>query len=187
MMLSSGELRKGLVIELDGELYYILDYHHIKLGRGAAQVRLKLRNIGAGHTTERTFSAGEMFHRVILEQRPAQYLYQDGELYYFMNQENFEQIMLDAEQLGEALNYLKEGLTVQISMHEGHPLSVELPISVELKVIDTGPSFKGDTAQGGGKPATLETGITIQVPFFIKSGDIVRVDTRSGEYIERAS
>lgn len=186
-MIGSTEARKGIVIELDGRLYQVVDYQHIKLGRGSAQVRLKLRDIRAGHNIERTFQAGDRFHRVHLEERPAQYLYQDGELYYFMDQENFEQTILTAEQLGSALNYLKEGQVLQISIHDGQPLGVELPITVDLKVADTGPAFRGDTAQGGGKPAILETGITIQVPFFVETGNIVRVDTRSGEYLERVS
>ncbi len=186
-MIDSTEARKGVVIDLDGRLYYVLDYQHIKMGRGSAQVRLRLRDIAAGHTIERTFQSGDRFPRVRLEERPAQYLYQDGALYYFMDQESFDQIPLNAEQLGTTLNYLKEGMTVQITIHDGQPLGLELPITVDLKVTDTGPSFKGDTAQAGGKPATLETGITVQVPFFVDIGDTVRVDTRSGEYLERVS
>jgi elongation factor P len=186
-MIDSTEARKGIVIELDGHLYQVTDYQHIKMGRGSAQVRLKLRDIRAGHTIERTFQAGERFHRARLEERPAQYLYREGNLYYFMDQESFEQSTLTAEQLGSALDYLKEGMVLQISIHDGQPIGTELPIVVELEVSETGPAFKGDTAQSGGKPATLETGITIQVPFFIERGDIVRVDTRSGEYVERVS
>ena len=186
-MIDSGELRKGITIELDGSLYYILEYQHIKLGRGSAQVRLRLRDIKAGHTIERTFQAGERFKRAYLEERPAQYLYQDGDLYYFMDQENFEQIPLTREQLGDAINYLKEGLVVQLSSYEGKAIGVELPTTVDLKITETGPSFKGDTSQGGTKPATLETGITIQVPFFLETGDIIKVDTRTGEYLERVS
>lgn len=184
-MIDSTEARKGVVIELEGRLYYVLGYQHIKLGRGSAQVRLKLRDIAAGHTTERTFPSGDRFPRVQLEQRAAQYSYQDGSLYYFMDQESFDQIPLTAEQLGDALNYLKEGLIVQVTAHEGQHLGIELPTTVDLRVTDTGPAFKGDTSQGGGKPATLETGITIQVPFFVTVEDIVRVDTRTGEYLER--
>ena len=187
MVLDSGELRKGFVIDLEGNLYYILDHRHIKVGRGSAQVRLKLRDVKAGHTIERTFQAGERFRQVRLESRPTQYLYQDGELYYFMDQENFEQIPLTTGQLGGALNYLKEGMTLQIAIYEGQPLGVELPITVDLGVAETPPSFKGDTAQGGSKPAVLETGITVQVPFFVEIGDVIRVDTRSGEYLERVS
>jgi elongation factor P len=186
-MIESTEARKGIVIELDGHLYQVTDYQHIKMGRGSAQVRLKLRDIRAGHTIERAFQAGERFHRVRLEERPAQYLYREGNLYYFMDQESFEQLTVTAEQLGSALNYLKEGMVLQISIHDGQPIGTELPITVDLEVSETGPAFKGDTAQSGGKPATLETGITIQVPFFIERGDIVRVDTRSGEYVERVS
>ncbi len=186
-MIDSTEARKGIVIELDGHLYHVTDYQHIKLGRGSAQVRLKLRDIRAGHTIERTFQSGERFHRVRVEERPAQYLYRDGDLYYFMDQESFEQSTLTAEQLASALDYLKEGTVLQISIHDGQPIGIELPITVDLEVTETGPAFKGDTAQSGGKPAILETGITVQVPFFVASGDIVRVDTRSGEYVERVS
>jgi elongation factor P len=186
-MIDSTEARKGIVIELDGHLYQVADYQHIKIGRGSAQVRLKLRDIRAGHTIERAFQAGERFRRVRLEERPAQYLYRDGNLFYFMDQESFEQSTLTAEQLGSALDYLKEGMVLQISIHDGQPIGTELPITVDLEVSETGPTFKGDTAQSGGKPATLETGITVQVPFFIERGDIVRVDTRSGEYVERVS
>lgn len=185
-MIDAGELRKGIAIEIDGQLYTILDYQHVKMGRGSAQVRLKLRDIRGGHTIERTFQAGEKFTRAYLEQRAAQFLYQDGDLYYFMDNENFEQAPLTSEQLGNALNYLKEGMTLQISWHGDEAIAVELPLIVELRVTETGPSFKGDTAQAGTKPAKLETGITIQVPFFINTDDIVRVDTRNGSYVERA-
>lgn len=186
-MIDSTEARKGVVIELESRLYYVLDYQHIKMGRGSAQVRLKLRDIAAGHIIERTFQSGDRFRRVNLEKRPAQYLYQDGDLYYFMDQESFDQFPLNSEQLGHALDYLKEGTTIQLTIHDGQPLGVELPITVELKVVDTAPSHKGDTAQAGSKPATLETGITVQVPFFVEIGAIVRIDTRSGAYLERVS
>lgn len=186
-MIDTSEVRKGIAIELEGKPHYILDSHHIKLGRGSAQVRLKLRDLQEGHIIERTFQAGETFKRLYLDTRPAQYLYQDGNIFYFMDQESFEQIPLSREQLEDALNYLREDLIVQISSHEDKPLGIELPITVELQVTETQPSFKGDTSSGGGKPATLETGLTTQVPFFIETGDIVRVDTRTGEYIERVS
>jgi elongation factor P len=186
-MIESTEARKGIVIELDGHIYLVTDYQHIKMGRGSAQVRLKLRDIRAGHTIERTFQAGDRFHRAHLEERPAQYLYRDGDLYYFMDQESFEQSTLTAEQLGSALDYLKEGMVLQVSIHDGQPIGIELPITVDLEVTETGPAFKGDTAQSGSKPAILETGITVQVPFFVETGDIIRVDTRSGEYLERVS
>jgi elongation factor P len=185
MMMDAGELRKGIAIELDGQLYNILDFQHIKMGRGSAQVRLRLRDIRAGHTIERTFQAGDRFKRARLDQRAAQYLYQDGDLYYFMDTESFEQTPLTSEQLGDALNYIKEGMTLMISRHGDEAIGVELPITVELMITETGPSFKGDTSQAGTKPAILETGVTIQVPFFINTGDMVRVDTRTGSYVER--
>ena len=186
-MITSGELRKGITIELEGELYQVLDYHHLKLGRGSAQVRLKLRDIRAGHTTERTFQSSEKFIQARLDYRSMQYLYNDGNLYYFMDEENYEQIPLSGTQLGEALNYLKEGMSLEVLSYKGELVGVELPTAVELEVIDTGPSFKGDTATAGNKPAKLETGITIQVPLFINKGDVIKVDTRSGSYLERAS
>ncbi len=185
-MISSGDLRKGIVIELDGELYQVLDYHHIKVGRGSAQTRLKLRDIHASHITERTFPSGEKFARAHLDYRSMQYLYNDDELYYFMDEENYEQMPLNASQLGDTLNYLKEGMSLQVSSYKGEVLGVELPTFVELEVTNTDPGFKGDTATGGNKPATLETGITIQVPLFVNTGDVIKVDTRTGSYLERA-
>ena len=185
-MISTGELKKGIAIELEGELYQILDWQHIKMGRGSAQVRLKLRDIRGGHTIERTFQAGEKFPRARLDRRAVQFLYSDGDLYYFMDAESFEQTMLSQEQLGNAINYLKEGMSLDILTYKDEPISVELPNSVELEVVETDPGFKGDTATAGNKPAKLETGITIQVPLFVNNGDIVRVDTRTGEYLERA-
>ena len=184
-MLSAGELRKGMTIELEGQPYRILDYHHLKLGRGSAQVRLKLRDLRAGHRVERTFQASEKFTPARLERRSAQYLYYEGELYYFMDNESFEQTPLTADLLGDSLHYLKEGMTLEMLSYKGESVGVELPIAVELQVAETGPGFKGDTATPGSKPATLETGMVIQVPLFINSGDIVKVDTRSGEYLER--
>ena len=186
-MIGSGDLRKGIIIELDGELYQVLDYHHIKMGRGSAQIRLKLRDISAGHIIERSFQASEKFVRARFEYRNMQYLYNEGDLYYFMDEENYEQTAIDAAQLGNALNYLKEGMSVQVSSYQGEVMGVELPIAIELEVTDTGPAFKGDTATAGNKPATLETGITIQVPMFINTGDVIKVDTRTGTYLERVS
>ncbi|MFP3974861.1 MAG: elongation factor P [Chloroflexota bacterium] len=185
-MIDVTEARKGATIKLDGALYNVIEYNHIKMGRGSAQVRLKLRDIRAGHIVERTFQSGDKVNRVQVEERPAQYLYQDDNMFYFMDQETFDQIPLSNEQLGDALNYLKEGMTVELSTYEDEAIGVELPVSVELEVTDTGPGFKGDTATGGTKPATLETGITIQVPMFIENGELIRVDTRSGTYMERA-
>lgn len=185
-MIDSGGLKKGIAIEVDGQLYTIVDFQHIKTGRGSAQIRLRLRDIRAGHTIERTFQAGERFNRVHRDQRSAQYLYQDGDLHYFMDTENFEQTPLTSAQLGGALNYIKEGATLTISRYGDEAIEIELPLSVELQITETGPSFKGDTSQAGTKPAVLETGFTIQVPFFLNTGDTVRVDTRNGNYLERA-
>ena len=184
-MISTGDLKKGITIELEGGLYQIIDWQHIKMGRGSAQVRLKLRDIRAGHTIERTFQAGEKFTRARLDRQAVQFLYSDGNLYYFMDSETFEQSALDAELLGDALDYLKEGVSIEVLSYKDVPISVELPNSVELEVVDTGPGFKGDTAQAGNKPAKLETGVTIQVPMFVNNGDTVRVDTRTGQYLER--
>jgi len=185
-MITSGELRKGLTIELEGKLYQVVDYQHIKMKR-TALIRLKLYDIRAGHTIERTFQSSEKFVRARLDYRSMQYLYNDGNLYYFMDEENFEQVSLDSNQLGDAINYLKEGMSLQISSYQGELVGVELPTAVELQVIETGPGFKGDTATAGNKPAKLETGITIQVPLFINQGDTIKVDTRDGSYLERAS
>ena len=183
-MISSTELRKGITIELEDKLYQVLDYQHIKMKR-TALARLKLRDIRDGHTIERTFQASEKFVRARLDSRRVQYLYNDGSLYYFMDEENYEQMPISDAQLGDAINYLKENMSLEVSSYKGELIGVELPITVELQVIDTGPAFKGDTATAGNKPAKLETGITIQVPMFINNGDVIKVDTRTGEYLER--
>ncbi len=185
-MISGSELRKGVIIELEDKLYQVIDYQHVKMKR-TALARVKLRDIRAGHTIEQNFQSDRKFTRVSLELRGMQYLYNDGDLYYFMDEENFEQTPLSASQLGDAINYLKEGMSIQVSSYKGELVGVELPITVEVKVIDTGPSFKGDTATAVTKPATLETGVTIQVPIFINKGDIIKVDTRNGSYLERVS
>ena len=185
-MIDVTDARKGVTIEMDGHLYSIVEYQHIKVGRGSAQVRLKLKDIRADHTIERTFQSGERLKRVQVEEHPAQYLYYDGNFYYFMDQDTFDQIPLSGEQLGGALNYLKEGMTVRLSKYEGEAIGLELPITVELEITETGPGFKGDTATAGTKPATLESGITVQVPMFLSTGNVIRVDTRTGTYIERA-
>jgi len=186
-MIDSGELRKGITIELDDKLYQVVDYQHIKVGRGSAQVRLKLRDIRSGHNIDRSFQASEKFTRARLESRTMQYLYNDDNAYYFMDQETFEQMPIDSSQLGDTLNYLKEGATLEVSSYKGELVGVELPITVELEVAETGPGYKGDTATAGNKPAKMETGITIQVPMFINNGDIIKVDTRTGVYLERVS
>ena len=185
-MLNASELRKGVTIELDDKLYQVVEYQHIKMKR-TALAKVKLRDIRDGHTIERSFQNTEKFVRARLEYRLMQYLYSDGDLYHFMDEENFEQTSLDSSQLGDAINYLKEGMSLQISSYKGELMGVEMPITVELEVTGSEPGFKGDTATAGTKPATLETGITIDVPLFINQGDIIKVDTRSGSYLERVN
>jgi len=184
-MISGSELRKGVIIDLEGKLYQVLDYQHIKMKR-TALARVKLRDIKDGHTIEQTFQSGEKFTRARLDFRNVQYLYNDADLHYFMDEENFEQFPLSSTQIGDAVSYLKEGMSLQVSSYKGELVGVELPITVELEVIDTEPGFKGDTATAGAKPAKVETGITIQVPLFVDKGDIIKVDTRNGSYLERA-
>ncbi len=184
-MVSTGDLRKGIAIELDGELWQILDYHHIKMGRGSAQVRIKLRNIKRGQTIERTFQAGEKWPRAQLDRRPVQFLYRDGDEFHFMDTDTYDQFALRAEQLDDAVNYLKDGMTLDRTAYQGETIGVELPVSVDLRVDSTEPGFAGDTAQGARKPARLESGLVVQVPLFVEEGDSVRVDTRSGEYLTR--
>ncbi len=185
-MISGSELRKGIIIELEGKLYQVMEYQHIKMKR-TALAKVKLRDIQAGHTVERSFQSNEKLTRARLDYRNSQYLYNDGGLYYFMDEENYEQTTLSAEQLGDTVNYLKDGISVSISSYHDELIDVELPITVELKVVDTGPGFKGDTATAGNKPAKMETGITIQVPMFINNEDVIKVDTRTGSYLERVN
>ncbi len=185
-MLGSTELRKGTVIELNGKLYQVVNYKHIKMKR-TALVRLKLRDIIGGHTIEQTFQSDDKFVRARLDYRSMQYLYNDGDLYYLMDEETFDQMPLNSSQLGDAVNYMKEGMSLELSSYKDKVIGVELPITVELKVTDTEPGFKGDTATAGTKPAKLETGINIQVPLFVNKGDIIKVDTKAGNYLERVS
>jgi elongation factor P len=184
-MISVGDLRRGIVIELDNELWQILEYHHIKMARGSAQIRIKLKNIRRGSTVEKTFQATAKWPRAILDTRPVQFLYQDGEDYHFMEDETYDQFHLRADQLGEVTKYLVEGMTLERTTHEGETIGVELPISVELKVVETEPGFAGDTQSGAKKPATLESGLVVQVPIFVSEGDTIKVDTRTGEYQTR--
>jgi elongation factor P len=184
-MIDAGELKKGITIVLDGQLYQVLDYQHIKMGRGSAQIRIRLRDVKAGHIIEKSFQASEKFAKAFLERRPVQFLYNDGDLYHFMDTETYEQFAVEKSLLGDTLNYLKENMNLELLTHKGVAIGVDLPLSVELKVVETGPGFKGNTASAGGKPAKMETGITIQVPFFINNGDVIKVDTRTGVYLER--
>ncbi len=184
-MISTGELKKGATIELDGKLYSIMDYSHIKMGRGSAQVRIKFRDVRSGAIIEQTFQAGTKFNRARVERREMQYLYSDDDFYYFMNTESFEQIPVGIDKVGDANRYLKENDTCEVVLFGDEVIGIELPITVELSVTQTDPGFKGDTATGGTKPATLETGLVVQVPLFIEEGTLIRVNTDSGSYIER--
>ncbi len=186
-MIDAGQLRKGSTIELDGKIYQITDYRHIKMGRGSAQIRLRLRDIRSGNTTKRSFQASDKFTPAFLERRSVQYLYNDSSLYYFMDNKSYEQITLTTDQVGDAIQYLKEGLNLEILTYNSEAVSIELPTAVELQVIETEPGFKGDTATGGNKPAKLETGITVQVPLFITVENTIKINTRNGEYLEKAS
>lgn len=183
--LDTGELRKGLTILVDGELCKIVDYEHNKRGRGTANVRLTLRNLRTGSITERTFMAGMRFEQAFLDRRAVQFLYSDGNTYHFMDTETYEQPAVPADVLGDAVNYLRENDSVDLVLFQGEILDVELPPSVVLRVAHTEPGLRGDTASNATKPATLETGLVINVPLFVNEGDEVRVDTRTGEYLTR--
>lgn len=185
-MVSAGDFRKGLTVEIDGQLYTVVDFQHVKPGKGAAFVRTKIKNIVTGSVLERTFNPSEKVARAHIDTKEMQYLYNDGSLYYFMDTETYEQIPLDHDQVEDAIKYVSENMNVTIKFFKGQAFSVEAPFFVVLEVTETEPGFKGDTATGGTKPATLETGAQIQVPLFVNNGDKVRVDTRSGEYMERA-
>ena len=184
-MVSTSDLRKGIAIELDGELWQVLDYHHIKMGRGSAQVRIKLRNVKRGQTVERSFQAGDKWPRAYLDRRQVQFLYRDGSDFHFMDTESYDQFTLSAEQLDDAVNYLKDGMLVDRTSYQGETIGVELPITVDMVVTETEPGFAGDTATGARKLATVETGLVVQVPLFVGEGDTIRIDTRTGEYQTR--
>ena len=186
-MIDAGELRKGVVIELGGDIYQILEYQHVKMQQRQPVIKLKLRGIRSGNFAERNFQSGDKIATVFLEHRPVQYLYNDGHLYYFMDNETYEQIVLTPAQVGEDTKYLKEGMALEIVTCRGETIAVELPASVELRVTETEPGFKGDRATAGTKAATLETGATIQVPLFINTGDLIKVNTRTGAYQEKVS
>ncbi|MEO8437539.1 MAG: elongation factor P [Chloroflexota bacterium] len=184
-MISTGELKKGVAIELDGELWQILDYHHIKMGRGSAQVRITLRNIKRGQTVERSFQAGTKWPRASMEKRPVQFLYRDANDFHFMDNDTYDQFVLTSEQLGDAARYLKDGMSVDRTSYQGETIGVELPVTVDLKVVETEPGFAGDTQSGARKPATTESGLVVTVPIFVEPGDTIRIDTRTGEYQTR--
>lgn len=184
-MLSTNEFRKGAKIEYKGEPCEIIDFQHVKMGRGGAIIRTKLKNLKTGNVLEDTFRSGEKFEQPQLDERQMQYLYAEGDLHYFMDTETFEQTPLNTSQLGDIKKFLKENMLVKILNYRGNPITVELPTFVELAVAQTDPGVKGDTASGGSKPATLETGAVVRVPFHINEGDILKIDTRTSEYIER--
>lgn len=185
-MISVNDLRTGLTIELDGDVFSVIDFQHVKPGKGAAFVRTKLRNVKSGGVVERTFNAGEKVPKAHIDRSDMQYLYNDGDAYNFMNMETFDQIAMTKAQLGDAIKYLVDNMIIGVMSFQGQTIGVDLPNTVELKVTETAPGIKGDTASGGSKPATLETGAVVQVPFFINEGDVLIIDTRSGDYVKRA-
>lgn len=185
-MVSAGDFKKGLTIEIDGQVWVIVDFQHVKPGKGAAFVRTKMKNIMQGNVLEKTFNPTEKFPKAHVDRKEMEYLYSDGELYYFMDNETYEQLPLNKSQVEDALQYIKENMTATIKFFKGEAFSVEPPNFVELQISETEPGFKGDTATAGNKPAILETGAKVMVPLFISEGDMIRVDTRTGEYMERA-
>lgn len=186
-MIGIGDLRRGIAIELEGEPYLVLEYKQTKMQQRAPVLTLRLRNLRTGNVLTKNISASAIKLQLApVESRPAQYLYEDGEFYYFMDSESFEQKPMSAEQLGDSRHYLREGMDLILMLYRGEPTGVELPTTVDLRVVDTPPGFKGDTAQGGTKPAKLETGLSVQVPLFVNGDDVVRIDTRTGKYVERA-
>jgi elongation factor P len=182
---STNDLKNGMTLELDGVLFQVLDFQHVKPGKGGAFVRTKLRNVKTGAVLERTFNAGVKVGLAIVERKDMQYLYRDGASLVFMDMETYEQVPVPFDVAGGAERYLSEGSTAQVAMHQGNPIAVELPASIVLAITDTQPAVKGDTRTSALKPATLETGIVVQVPLFVETGERVKVDTRTGQYIER--
>ena len=186
-MIDTGGLRKGLTLVYDGRLVKVIEFAHNKQGRGSAQVRLTLRDVRTGAITQHSVQAGTRFTTVRLERQHVQFLYTEGDQYHFMDLDTFDQILLDGAAVGEAKSFIKENDTVDLLTYNGEPIDIELPTAVQLQVEQTAPGFKGDTATGGTKPATLETGLVVSVPLFINIGDTLKVDTRTGEYLERVS
>ncbi len=179
------DLRKGNTFIEDNELWRVLDYQHIKTGRGNATIRVKVRNLRSGSTVEKTYPSGGRIQDIRLDHATVQYLYHDGDLYFFMNTETYEQPALTAKILGEAVNFLTDGMQIEMESWEGEPITIDLPTTVDLEVVQTDPGFAGDTATNATKPAIVSTGYQVQVPLFVTTGDKVRIDTRSGEYLTR--
>ncbi|MFC1735226.1 elongation factor P [Candidatus Hydrogenedentota bacterium] len=186
-MISTADFKNGMTIILDGKLVDIVEFQHVKPGKGGAFVRTKLKGLETGNVLDKTFRAGEKFERAILDDKKMEYLYSADGLYYFMDNTTFEQEPLSEEQLGDAREYLKENTEITVTTHNGAVVGVALPTFIELEVKETDPGFKGDTATGGNKPAKVETGKTVQVPLFINIGDVIKIDTRTGEYMERVN
>ena len=184
-MVSAGDFRNGMTIEYEGNIYQIVEFQHVKPGKGAAFVRTKLKNIVSGGVVEKTFRPTEKCEEARIDRVDMQYLYSDGDLYHFMDVNTYEQIALGQEQIGNALKFVKENEMVKICSHKGNVFSIEPPLFVELAVTDTEPGFKGDTATGATKPAVVETGATVYVPLFVDQGDVIKIDTRTGEYLSR--
>lgn len=184
-MITAGDFKKGTKIEYKGEPYEVIEFQHVKMQQRAPIVRTKIKNLKTGRVLEENFPAGDKFEIAKLEEKEMQYLYSDGDNYYYMDMETFEQIPLTSAQLGDAKKFIKENMTVKILYHKGEPIAVEPPMFVELTVVETEPSFKGDTASGGSKPAKLETGAVVKVPFHIQVGDVLKIDTRTSEYVEK--
>ena len=185
-MISVNDLKTGLTLELDNGLWSVVEFLHVKPGKGAAFVRTKLKNVETGQVVEKTFRAGEKVGKATLDRREMQYLYKEGSEFVMMDMETYEQLQVTADHVGDGVKYLKENMIVQVLLHDGRIIGVDIPAHVVLEVNDTPPSEKGNTAQGGTKPATLETGAVVNVPFFISNGDKIRVDTRTNEYLDRA-
>ena len=184
-MISAGDFRNGLTVEIEGNVFQIIEFQHVKPGKGAAFVRTKLKNIKNGGVVEKTFRPTEKFPQARIERKDMQYLYTDGELYNFMDTETFEQIALNEDSVGDSLKFVKENEMVKIGSHNGQVFAIEPPLFVELEVTDTEPGFKGDTATGATKPAIVETGATVYVPLFVEQNDVIKIDTRTGEYLSR--
>jgi elongation factor P len=184
-MLDANALRKGTTFTESGELFKVLDYSHNKTARGGATIRVKVQNLRSGSITEKTFNGGERVQDVSLDHSAAQYLYNDGNLYYFMDMETFEQPAISKDLLEEIIPYLTENMQVKISSYDNEPIDIEIPITVDLEVVDAEPGFAGDTAQGATKPVTVSTGLVVQTPLFVNIGDVIRIDTRTGQYITR--
>ena len=183
--MDTSDFRNGMSIILDNDIFTIVEFQHVKPGKGGAFVRTKLKNIKTGGTIDKTFRAGERMDQAIMERFPLQFSYQQDDEYFFMDTESYEMMPIPKSKIGEGVKYLKEGLEVSALSHQGDIINIELPITIEAAVVETGPGERGDTASGGSKPATIETGAVVQVPFFINVGDRVKVDTRSDTYLER--